>query len=191
MINTEKSSPTSSYKKSLAMLGVAATMAYAAPLMTALGEAKASGGGGSFFGGGGGSGGGYGGGKPRGFGSGSGGFFINDPVTLKECSDCHQAYGADALPQGSWRQIMGNLQNHFGEDASLDEQTRSHIQNYLVSNAMPGNGPLRITEQSWFIGEHRGEVSFFQRQRAQSMANCNGCHGGGPNGGRNNGWMGR
>jgi len=183
----QNNSQKQSYRKALAMLGVAATMAYAAPLMTSLGDAHASGGGGGFFGGYGGGGSG-GGGGPRGFGSGSGGFMINDQVTLKECGECHQAYGGDALPQGAWRRIMGNLQDHFGEDASLDEQTRAHIENYLMSNAMPGDGPLRITEQNWFIGEHRGEVSSFGMQRAKSMANCQGCHGGGS---RNGGWLGR
>jgi hypothetical protein len=174
------------------MLGIVATMAYSAPLMMSLNEASASGGKNGFFGGGG-SGGGYGGGKPRGFGSGSGGFIINDSVTVKECSDCHQAYGGDALPQGAWRRIMGNLQDHFGENASLDEPTRVHIENYLMSNAIPGDGPMRITEQAWFVGEHRGEVSSWGMQRAKSLANCDACHGGNRrNGGQQNGgWMGR
>lgn len=162
--------------KAFAMLGMAATVAYTTPAMTQLGQAHASGGnGGGFFGfGGGGSGGGM---KPRGFGSGAGGFNVTDPVTQKECSDCHEAYGADALPQGSWRKIMANLENHFGENAALDEQTRRHIENYLVSNAPPGDGPLRITEMSWFVGEHRGEVSRAAMDRAKSWSNCQACHG--------------
>lgn len=173
-----------SAKKALAMLGVAATVAYTTPVMMQMGQAHASGGkGGGFFGFGGGSGGGGGGGGPRGFGSGSGGFVITDQITAKECSDCHMAYGPDALPQGAWRTMMGNLSNHFGEDASLDEPTRQHIENYLVSGAPPGNGPQRITDQPWFASEHRGEVSRASMQRAGSMGNCNACHGGRNRGG--------
>lgn len=162
------------HKKALAMLGIAAAVAYATPTMLSLDQAQASGGGsggGGFFSGimGGGS-------RPAGFGSGAGGFTINDQITARECGDCHQPYGADALPQGAWRKIMTDLPNHFGEDASLDEQTRAHIENYLVRNARPGDGPLRITEQSWFAGEHRGEVSQRAIQRAGSMANCAACH---------------
>ena len=167
------------HKTAIAMLGVAATLAYATPNMLSLGEAHASGGGngGGFFSGfGGGSG---AGGGPRGFGSGSGSFRINDQITMTECSDCHQPYGGDALPQGSWRRMMGDLSNHFGEDASLDEQTRRHIENYLVSNAPAGDGPLRITEQPWFIGDHRGEARLRQ---GQTWGQCASCHG------RQQGW---
>lgn len=167
--------------KALALLGMAATVAYTTPTVTQLGQAHAASGGGGiggFFGmGGGGSGG--GGAKPRGFGSGAGGFRVTDPVTLKECGDCHEAYDGDALPQGSWRKIMSNLENHFGENAVLDAQTRSHIEAYLLSKAPPGDGPLRISEQAWFKSEHRGEVSSRQQARAKGWFDCQGCHGGG------------
>lgn len=163
------------HKKALAMLGIAAAVAYTTPTLLSLNQAHAASGGngggvGGFFGGG------EGGGGPAGFGSGAGGFTINDQITAKECGDCHQPYGADALPQGSWRRIMSGLSNHFGEDASLDDQTRAHIENYLVRNSRPGDGPLRITEQGWFVSEHRSEVSQRAIQRAGSMANCAACH---------------
>jgi len=159
------------HKKALALLGIAAAVAYTTPNMMSLSEAHASGGGGGgFFGGGGGF---FGSSSPRGFGSGAGGFNITDKVTATECGDCHQPYGADALPQGSWRRMMGDLSNHFGEDASLDNQTRDHITNYLVSNAPSGDGPLRITETGWFRSEHQGEARL--RQGGKWM-NCDSCH---------------
>ena len=160
-------------KKALAMMGVAAAFAYATPNMLAMGEAHASGAGGGFFGMGGGSGGGN---KPRGFGSGAGGWRITDQITATECGDCHEAYGPDALPQGAWRKVMADLSNHFGEDASLDAQTARHIENYLLSGAPAGDGPMRITEQPWFASEHRGEVSQWQLDNAKSWANCQACH---------------
>jgi len=156
-------------RKALALLGMAAAVAYVAPTLTPLSGARASG-----------AKKGSGGGKPggmQGFGSGGkGNFVINDPATAKECADCHQAYGAEALPQGSWRRIMGDLPNHFGEDASLDEATRQQIENYLVSNSAPGDGPLRISETRWFVSEHRGEVSERALAKAKSWSNCKACH---------------
>lgn len=161
------------HKKALAILGIAAAVAYTTPTMLSLDQAQASGGnGGGFFGMGG-----SGGGGLKGFGSGAGvGFIINDQVTVKECGDCHQPYGAEALTQGAWVKIMRDLPNHFGEDASLDEPTRAHIENYLVNNSSSGDGPIRITEQRWFVSEHRGEVSSRAMKRAGSMANCAACH---------------
>jgi len=152
-------------KKAIAMLGVAAALAYTAPSMLSMNSAHASGGGpggGGMFGG------------MFGFGGEGGGlsgFAPRDAITKKECSDCHQAYGPNLMPQGSWQNLMGNLSNHFGEDASLDEKTRSHIEQYMVQNAARGTGPLRITEQRWFIGAHRGEVRW-----TKTMFKCNSCH---------------
>ena len=34
------------------------------------------------------------------------------------------------LPKKSWELIMGDLENHFGDDASLDEKTNQDIKLY-------------------------------------------------------------
>ena len=39
-----------------------------------------------------------------------------------ECSSCHIAYPARALPAASWKKIMSGLDKHFGVDASLAPQ---------------------------------------------------------------------
>lgn len=178
-------------KSALALLGIAVAIAYTSPIMMSLDEAHASAGGADRGGEGGGGdrvrggvlggafghvghlSGGMGGNQPRGFGSGGGGFVINDQVTVTECSDCHQPYGAAALPQQVWKRVMGNLANHFGEDASLDKKTRTHIENYLVSHAKPGDGPLRISEQPWFSAQHRGEARL---RHGQTWGSCKSCH---------------
>jgi len=155
----------------LALMGMAAAVVYVVPTLTPLSGAKAASGGGfigQIFGG----------EKPggmRGFGSGgNGSFVVRDTITAKECSDCHQAYGPEGLPQGSWKRIMGDLANHFGEDATLDEATRKHIEDYLVSNSAPGDGPLRISETRWFVSAHRGEARL--GGKVKSWSNCKGCH---------------
>ncbi|MBF0169157.1 MAG: hypothetical protein HQL45_16170 [Alphaproteobacteria bacterium] len=143
--------------KALALLGLVAGALYAAPLLSDLGSARASGGG--KFGGGGGSG------------------VISqasDPATVKECGSCHMAYAPSSLPEGSWREIMGNLKNHFGEDASISQQLNQQITNYLVNySGGRGTGPLKITETNWFVREHGRKVA---SRGAAKLSNCGACH---------------
>jgi len=60
---------------------------------------------------------------------------ITDELTENECGACHFLYPAAMLPDTSWRKIMETLENHFGEDASLNTQTTQAITKYLVENA--------------------------------------------------------
>ncbi len=108
-----------------------------------------------------------------------------------ECSSCHMAFPARFLPATSWEAMMGDLKNHFGEDASLDATTTAAITEYLVANAgKPGKDTtladgkplLRITERRWFVGEHKGEVSAKSMVKAGTMSNCTACHKGAANG---------
>ena len=154
-------------RQALAVLGIAATSSYAAPVLMKLNPAAASGGG--FFGGNaGGSGGNMGGA------SGGGDLVSRNPVIQKECSECHAPYNERLLPSSSWRKIMGNLGNHFGEDASLDPATRTKVEGILVGNSgRGGTGPIRISKTRWFQGEHRGDVT---QHKAKSWSNCTACH---------------
>ena len=115
---------------------------------------------------------------------------VTDAATQTECSECHIPYPAGFLPQRSWTMIMTTLEDHFGENAMLDENTRTEIEAYLVQNAADAGGRssgllrqiapeatlLRITELPWFVSEHRGEVSARSLEKAGSMSNCSACH---------------
>ncbi|MGB5559688.1 MAG: diheme cytochrome c [Paracoccaceae bacterium] len=115
---------------------------------------------------------------------------IDHPTTQAECSACHTAYPAGFLPARSWKTIMATLDDHFGENAAVDEAMRAEIESYLVANAAdaagrssgilrgvaPDTTPLRISELPWFIRKHSGEVSPQMKERAGSMANCTACH---------------
>jgi len=107
-----------------------------------------------------------------------GAMIVNNPVVQQECGECHMVYPPRLLSSGAWSHMMNDLSNHFGEDASLDEATRGQIENYLVQNgSRRGNSnTLRISEQRWFVGEHRGEVSRWQMDKAKTWANCQACH---------------
>ncbi len=116
---------------------------------------------------------------------------ITDRQTKSECSACHFAYPASMLPEAAWRKIMGSLEDHFGEDASLDAQTVQHITKYLVARAGDAelwsskfvrgldtqNPPIRITETEYWIRQHPAiSKEKLQSGLAGLMANCAVCH---------------
>ena len=117
---------------------------------------------------------------------------VQDPLYLKECGACHFPYQPGLLPSTSWKKLMGGLDNHFGDNASLDEATRTALTAFLVENAaefcecrksykilrsLRGEVPLRITEVPYVSREHR-EISdkLMQKKNLKSLANCDVCH---------------
>ncbi len=108
---------------------------------------------------------------------------VTDPLVKEECGACHMAFQPVFLPATSWQKIMSTLDNHFGEDASLDIGGRDKIQSYLVANARRSNDDhaaleLRITELNWFRREHNeSEVKKLRTQHnLVSMTDCLACH---------------
>jgi hypothetical protein len=106
-----------------------------------------------------------------------------------ECGSCHMAYPAMFLPAEGWQKIMGQLDDHFGENAELDEDTRKSIENFLVSSSRSigyrkmsiyndGNIPIRITELPGFKAEHREiPARFIQgNDKVGSLSQCDTCH---------------
>ena len=90
--------------------------------------------------------------------------------------------------------MMGELDRHFGEDASLAPQTVSEITHYLPENAAdslranrmmsriapgiaPNAAPQRFTETPYF-GYLHDEVpaNVWKRKGIASKANCVACH---------------
>jgi hypothetical protein len=117
---------------------------------------------------------------------------VSDATVEAECGACHLAFSPAMLPERSWHAIMSGLNDHFGEDASLDGATAAHIETYLVANAAdadsryeevlrrldPAAVPLRISELPWWIREHEEEVGpgAFDDPDVGSKANCVACH---------------
>lgn len=85
---------------------------------------------------------------------------------------------------------MAGLDNHFGDNASLDGRTRQAIADYLVANAADQRGrgkmlrglsasdaPLRISELPRFRRKHdRIGPAGLQRRGAKSISDCKACH---------------
>jgi hypothetical protein len=134
---------------------------------------------------------------PSGEARGDGGGNVLPRLTHKtwqqECASCHIAYAPAFLPKASWQRVMGGLDQHFGENASLDPATQADILRFLEVNAadsgtsrmgnkvmqrMDANAtPLRITETRWFVRKH-DEVprAAWSRKAVGAAANCAACH---------------
>ncbi|MDO9598871.1 MAG: diheme cytochrome c [Azoarcus sp.] len=118
---------------------------------------------------------------------------VADKLTANECGSCHMAFPPSMLPAASWQKMMGQLDQHFGEDASIDADTAALITRYLSSNAgdasglrfsgkllrdiAPGAAPQRITELPRWKREHRKiSTAEWADPKVQSKANCGACH---------------
>lgn len=119
---------------------------------------------------------------------------VDNALYQKECASCHFGFQPGLLPARSWVKIMGNLDNHFKTDASLDALDNQKILAYLVKNASDNaleykrsrkinnsirkdEIPIRITETAYFIHKHREIPSYMIAQKeVNSLSNCAACH---------------
>lgn len=112
-----------------------------------------------------------------------------DPLYVEECGGCHMPYPGQLLPAASWRKVMANLEDHFGENAELDAATSRSIEAYLVDASHEGGYsklfrnlgsrlPLRITELPYFVHEHDEIPSRLieGNEKVRSLSQCNACH---------------
>lgn len=120
------------------------------------------------------------------------------PVTnefyAKECGSCHFAYQPGLLPSRSWKKLMGDLQNHFNTDASLDAEDNQKILKYLIDNSAEKftnykrsrkinnsirdeETPIAVTDTRYFIKKHREiRKDLITQKEVKSLANCMACH---------------
>jgi hypothetical protein len=117
---------------------------------------------------------------------------VNNDTFKQECGACHFAYQPGLLPSGSWEKILANLPSHFGEEVSLDQESKNIIGEYLRSNAaehsaakrarkilksLRGQTPLRITATPYIQEKHHDlDSSIFSRVSIGSRSNCIACH---------------
>lgn len=118
---------------------------------------------------------------------------VADPLVQAECGSCHIAFAPSMLPASSWQRMMGNLKDHFGDDATVEPAVGARITEYLVNNAADTGGrrfsekllrgvpvtdaPLRITELPKWVGEHRKVPDReWKHKEVRSRAHCTACH---------------
>lgn len=110
------------------------------------------------------------------------------PAFQAECASCHVAFPPQLLGADDWRRVMGALEKHYGDNASLDEKTRHAIEDFLVRNAgspwkLGAGGAAhkaelpRLTATAWFQRKHH-EVprADWAHAKVKTPANCAACH---------------
>jgi len=121
---------------------------------------------------------------------------MNNDLYNDSCGECHYAYQAGLLPKRSWKKMMlpEQLEDHFGENAELDEEDRIMIRDLLVANAadtsiykrsskivrsLPDDKvELRITEVPYIKRKHKDLPDKYVKNnpKVKSLINCNACH---------------
>lgn len=108
-----------------------------------------------------------------------------------ECGSCHTLYPTYALNADSWEIMMDDLENHFGEDASLNDEDNQKIRTFLVANsAEKSENPLaskflrnykdgaqEISKSYYFKRVHRDIPGYvFESEEIKKASNCVACH---------------
>jgi hypothetical protein len=119
---------------------------------------------------------------------------VANSLYAKECGSCHFAYQPGLLPARSWRRLMGNLADHFGESAELAAEDTSAITDYLVANAADQSDyrrsrrimgslsdrevPVRISLVP-YVADHHEELpvnAVKGNPKVRSLSHCAACH---------------
>jgi len=111
---------------------------------------------------------------------------------VKECGSCHTLYPPHTLPKKSWITLMSDLENHFGDDASLDEEDNINILDFLVKNSaetstqeasvkilnsIKNKDIIAITHTNFWKNKHKNiSKEIFEHADVKSKANCKACH---------------
>ncbi len=109
----------------------------------------------------------------------------------RECSDCHEIYHPSLLPETSWAMLMNGLEDHFGEDASLDGNVAVKITSHLLANSAEAwdteasnrmsvvalDAPYQISASAYWLQRH-GDIgeSVFNRESIGGKSQCGSCH---------------
>ncbi len=108
-----------------------------------------------------------------------------------ECGDCHQAYHPSLLPGSSWNKLMAGLGDHFGEDASLDDESAKEVYAFLRRYAsdkwdseaannlrqVATRNPITITATPYWQRRHKDiDKSVFAQKKIGTKGNCIACH---------------
>jgi hypothetical protein len=119
---------------------------------------------------------------------------VANQLYAEECGGCHLAYPPGLLPAASWKILLNQLGDHFGDNAELAEQDRAAILDYLQTNSADKSShrlsnkimkslsgeqtPMRITEVPYIKREHRELPPRIinTNSKVGSLSNCSACH---------------
>lgn len=111
---------------------------------------------------------------------------------VEECASCHTLYPPSLLPKKSWNIMMADLENHFGDDASLDGEDTQSILRYLLNNSaekstseasvnilktLENKDTIAITQTPFWKYRHKNiDKKYFDSDKVKTKANCKSCH---------------
>jgi hypothetical protein len=117
---------------------------------------------------------------------------VTDPAYKEHCGACHFSYQPELLPSRSWKKILVQLEDHFGQSFELDQEAQKAVLGYLEANAaelstskraakilksVGSRTPERITEVPYIKDKHRKvSASVLNRPSIGSLSNCTACH---------------
>jgi len=121
---------------------------------------------------------------------------VDHELYAEECGACHYAFPPGLLPIQSWKKLLDaqELEDHFGENAELDEDDLKNIQEYVYANSSEksyhkrarkitrsipeGEAPIRITEVKYIKRKHHELTDEMVKgnKDVNSLSNCNACH---------------
>ncbi len=111
--------------------------------------------------------------------------------TASRCGSCHMIYPAYLLPKQAWSNMMGDLENHFGKDASLPDEETQMIREYLMNNAsehstkeaaikvldrMKEKTPVAITQTNYWKEKHKDITKEQFAADYGIKSDCRTCH---------------
>ena len=115
------------------------------------------------------------------------------PLFYEECTTCHILYPPHLLPDRSWTKMMGTLEDHFGDDASLEKEDTQAILDYLVAHSAQQSSQeaaykisqsirkkdiIAITESPYWKRRHQEiDKTIFKQKNIAKASNCKACHG--------------
>ena len=121
---------------------------------------------------------------------------VDDALYKEECGSCHFPYQPGLLPEASWHKLMKPtaLEDHFGDNAELDEEDSAHILNILVNNSADKSdykrskkimaslrsdaAPIRIIETPYIRRKHHDipDKLVKDNPKVKSLSYCDNCH---------------
>lgn len=115
---------------------------------------------------------------------------VQNEIYKRECSDCHPAYHPSLRLASDWTYIMNHLDDHYGEDATLNAEKNAEITAFLQNNdalsfdteaahkiGRFSTPSMRMTDtRYWKKRHHEIDPTSFKIAAVGSKINCNACH---------------
>lgn len=101
----------------------------------------------------------------------------------KECSSCHFLYPANLYTESNWVNIINNLDNHYGDDATISDANKLELLAYLVQNSKKDTRVQNIFTNFTTNGtdESITKLKSFEKihkhtPKDAKLTACNNCH---------------